>query len=215
MGNADTGIKTKAEPFDYFRETDALRKQCAQLIDIAGIAVEMERCARQLEPDYFEDRHLPPKFTAARREADKLLDAQKFQAYRQCKRDVIFRVADTKLRKELISIERQFRKLKLLSCQNDLADARRRLNAAAETSRHGGLFVPAVSSIAVILGWEVAYRPGTVRPFIQMADRTVSAPTSRAGTHSAALALLRQPVPSRPLRGNIHEVASDESSRRG
>jgi len=73
-----TGTKAKDEPFDYFRERDTLRKQYTYLMDKAGIAAGVERCERRLEPDYFEDRHLPPLFTKARTEARKIQDTQKF-----------------------------------------------------------------------------------------------------------------------------------------
>ena len=77
-----TGTKTKDERFDYFRERDTIRKQYTVLMNKAGIAAAVERCQRRLEPDYFEDRHLPPLFTKARAEARKLQDAQKFLSMR-------------------------------------------------------------------------------------------------------------------------------------
>ena len=122
--------KTAEQPFDYFRERDALGKQYNELIEKAGIAEQVERCERRSEPDYFEDRHLPPLFTKARREATKRQEKWKFQSYRRCMRDAIFAVKDETLRMELITAERKFHKLKLRSFQNDLSEARKRLNNA-------------------------------------------------------------------------------------
>ena len=146
--------KTRTTPFDYFREKDALAEQYRESINKAGIAAQVERCERRLEPDWFEDRHLPPLFTKARSEAEKRQDAQKFQSYRKCQRDIIFGVADIELRKKLISIERKFGLLKIKSFQNDLDEAQRRLNDAGKLDYFQSFFVAAGGAVAVMLGWQ-------------------------------------------------------------
>ncbi len=150
-----TGTKIKDEPFDYFRERDTLRKQYTELMDKAGIAAAVERCERRLEPDYFEDRHLPSLFIKARAEATELQYGQKFQSFRHCQRDVIFAVTDDTLRKQLISADRKFRDLKLQSFQHDLTAAQRRLNGAGAADRYGGFVVAAVGAVIVIFGWQL------------------------------------------------------------
>jgi hypothetical protein len=103
----------------------------------------------------FEDKHLPPFFTKAGREARKLLEIQKFRSYRRCMRDAIFAVKDSNLREELISTERKFHKLKLRSFQNDLSNARGRLNSAGNANRYGSFFAAAGGVVIVVLGWQL------------------------------------------------------------
>jgi hypothetical protein len=146
--------KPKPEPFDYFRERDALENRYNDLIEKAGITAQVERCGRVAEPDYCEDRHLPPLFTKARTEARKRQQTQKFQSYRHCLRRVIFAVKDENLRRELISLERKFRDLKLRSFQNDLSEARKRLNNAGKPERYSSVFASVGGAIIVALGWQ-------------------------------------------------------------
>jgi ABC-type transport system involved in cytochrome bd biosynthesis fused ATPase/permease subunit len=120
----------------------------------AGIESAIERCVRLLEPDYFEDRHLPPLFTKARSAEQQKLDERKFQAFRYCKRDVIFAVTDVELRRQLISLERKFHDLRVRSFQNDLAEARRRLNQARMPDRYTSLFAAIGGAVVVVLGWQ-------------------------------------------------------------
>jgi hypothetical protein len=48
--------KTKTELFDYFRESDALRKQYDEVIEKAGIGAAVELCERLAEPYYRQGR---------------------------------------------------------------------------------------------------------------------------------------------------------------
>jgi hypothetical protein len=146
--------KSKSEPFDYFRERDALGKQYNKLTEKAGITAQVERCGRLAESDYFEDRHLPPLFTKARAEARKLQETQKFQSYRRCLRRVIFAVKDENLICELISLERKLGVLKLRSFQNDLSEARKRLNDAGKPERYSGFVAGVGGAFIVALGWQ-------------------------------------------------------------
>jgi hypothetical protein len=66
----------------------------------------------------------------------------------------IFAVKDPTLRKELISLERKFRDLRLQSFQNDLAEAQRHLNEAGRPGRYSSFFAGAGGAVIVILAWQ-------------------------------------------------------------
>jgi len=117
------------------------------LVKNAGIDAAVERCGRLLEQDFFEDRLLPPLFTKARSVEQKALDARKFQGYRQRLRRIIFEVPDVDLRRQLISLDRKFRDLKIKSFQRDLAEARRSLNRAKMPDPYAGLFAAAFGAV--------------------------------------------------------------------
>jgi hypothetical protein len=143
---------TKPPVFDYFRERDILAQEYSVLVERAGIVKESERCAKRLEPDFFEDRHLPPLFTDAFNEAQKRQDESKFQSYRHCQRQVVFNVADRELRRQLIAAERKFQALKIKSCQKDLEEAQKRLREVGKNDI-SGMFAALGAGILVVLAW--------------------------------------------------------------
>jgi hypothetical protein len=105
---------------DYATARKALLERYDALAKEAGIEAELERVGRITEPSYFDDQHLPPLFTQARREARKQQDADNFRYYRERLREVIFKVADLELRKQIIKAEREFYDFKVNSFMADL-----------------------------------------------------------------------------------------------
>jgi hypothetical protein len=93
-------------------------------------------------------------FTQARAEAQKLQDLRKFHSYRHCLRDTIFGVRTKNLRTELISFERKFHALKLRSFQDDLSEARKRLNDAGIPEHYSSFFAGAGGAVIALLAWK-------------------------------------------------------------
>jgi hypothetical protein len=146
--------QVEIERLNYSKERDALAEQYRSLVDRAGIAAEITHCQEILEPDYFEDQHLPPSFTRARKRAETQQDARKFEQYRYRLRKTVFGVSDLAVRREIISCERKFRKIKLESLERDLWDAHRRRNQLGKFGvSQLGAAVGGASS--VIIGWRL------------------------------------------------------------
>jgi len=154
--------KTNKEPFDYFRERDALAKQFDALVEKAGIGAAVDRCDKLLEPDWFEDRHLPPLFTKARTVERKKQDARKFEAYRHRLRKIIFAVPDVDLRRQLISVDRKFRDLKVKSFQRDLTEARRSLSRAKMPDHYASFFAAVGGAGFVLVCWKLGGAMGGI-----------------------------------------------------
>jgi hypothetical protein len=152
--------KTKKEPFDYFRERDALAKQFDDLIEKAGIEAAVEDCDRFLEPNWFDDRHLPPLFTKARGVEQRNRMDGRFEAYRYRLRKEIFAVPDVNLRMQLISADRKFRDLKIKLFQRKLSDAHRSLRRAKMPDHYASFFAAVGGAVFVLVGWKLGGAKG-------------------------------------------------------
>jgi hypothetical protein len=145
--------KPKAPARDYFREREALSKAFMDLVERAGIAREIERCDAILEPNYFDDQHLPPLFTEARTEAQDKQRALNFERYKARLRSIIFAVQDVEVRRHLIMAERKLWQIKVKSFQHDLDNARRELQSVRYLSSKE-VFTPALmAGVVSLAGW--------------------------------------------------------------